>query len=193
ESRGYGEEGGVAPAPTVAPSAGLGLGIGSWRWAGVPFLIRTGKSLPTTATEVRVSLHRPPQQVFGGVALEQGPEPNYVRFRLGQEAEIALGARTLAPGEDRMRGQSVELFVCASRGVTTEPYERLLDDAMDGDPTLFAREDEVEECWRIVDPLLREPGPVHLYEPGSWGPAQADALASAVGGWDAPGAPQCGP
>jgi len=190
--RGYRDEKGVAADSTVETYAALDLRIDSWRWAGVPFLIRTGKSLPTTATEVRVSLHRPPQQVFGGIALEQGREPNYLRFRLGGEAEIALGARTLAPGEG-MRGDSVELSVCASRGVTSEPYERLLDDAIDGDPTLFAREDEVEECWRIVDPLLREPGPVHPYEPGSWGPAQADALAASVGGWDAPGPPQCGP
>jgi glucose-6-phosphate 1-dehydrogenase len=190
--RGYRQEPGVAPDSTVETYAALELHIDSWRWAGVPFLIRTGKSLPATATEVRVSLHRPPQQVFGGVALEQGREPNYIRFRLGAEAEIALGARTLAPGEG-MRGNSVELYVCASRGVTTEPYERLLDDAIDGDPTLFARQDEVEECWRIVAPLLHEPGPVHPYEPGSWGPAVAEALAASVGGWDEPGSPQCGP
>ena len=190
--RGYREEEGVAPDSTVETYAALELHIDSWRWAGVPFLIRTGKALPTTATEVRVSLHRPPQRVFGGVALEPGREPNYLRFRLGGEAEIALGARTLAPGAE-MRGTDVELFVCASRGVTPEPYERLLEDAIEGDATLFARQDEVEECWRIVDPLLREPGPVHPYEPGSWGPAQADALAAGVGGWDAPGSPQCGP
>lgn len=192
QARGYREEEGVAPDSTVETYAALELHIDSWRWAGVPFLIRTGKSLPRTATEVRVSLHRPPQQVFGGIAFDPAREPNYLRFRLGGEAEIALGARTLAPGE-QMRGEGVELFVCASRGVTTEPYERLLDDAIEGDPTLFARQDEVEECWRIVEPLLREPGPVHPYPPGSWGPAQADALAEAVGGWDAPGAPGCGP
>lgn len=189
QMRGYRDEEGVAKDSTVETYAALELHIDSWRWAGVPFLIRTGKSLPVTATEVRVSLHRPPQQVFGGVALEQGREPNYLRFRLGGEAEIALGARTLGPGEG-MRGESVELSVCPSRGVTAAAYERLLDDAIDGDPTLFAREDEVEECWRIVDPLLREPGPVHPYEPGSWGPPQADALAAPVGGWDEPGPPR---
>jgi len=193
QMRGYREEEGVAPDSTVETYAALELHIDSWRWAGVPFLIRTGKSLPVTVTEVRVELHRPPQQVFGGVALEPGRQPNYLRFRLGGEAEIALGARTLAPG-DGMRGDPVELFVCASRGVTTEPYERLLDDAIDGDPTLFARQDEVEECWRIVDPLLREPGEVYPYEPGSWGPVQADVLAARVGGWDEPGPPaECGP
>jgi glucose-6-phosphate 1-dehydrogenase len=190
--QGYREEEGVAPDSRVETYAALELHVDSWRWAGVPFLIRTGKSLPVTVTEVRVELHRPPQQVFGGVALEPGRQPNYLRFRLGAEAEIALGARTLAPGA-ALRGESVELFVCASRGVGTEAYERLLDDAIDGDPTLFARQDEVEECWRIVDPLLRAPGPVHPYDPGSWGPAQADELAERVGGWDAPGPPQCGP
>lgn len=92
-----------------------------------------------------------------------------------------------------MRGEDVELFVCSTRGVMTDSYERLLGDAVAGDPTLFARQDEVEEGWRIVEPLLREPGPAHPYEPGSWGPEQADALAEPVGGWDCPGARQCGP
>ena len=188
--RGYREEDGVAPDSQVETFAALELRIDSWRWAGVPILIRAGKCLPVTATEVRVVLHRPPQQVFGGVALEPGPEPNYFRFRLGGEAEIAVGARTLAAGEG-MRGESIELLVCPHREVMTDAYERLLDDAIDGDPTLFAREDEVEECWRIVEPLLREPGPVHLYEPGTWGPPQAEELAAAVGGWDAPGDTPC--
>src|SRR5690606_620777 len=110
QMRGYREEEGVAPDSTVETYAALELRIDSWRWAGVPFLIRTGKSLPTTATEVRVSLHRPPQQVFGGVALEQGPEPNYVRLRLGQQAAIALGAGTPAAGEARLRRQAAELL-----------------------------------------------------------------------------------
>lgn len=189
--RGYRDEEGVAPDSDVETYAALELSIDSWRWAGVPFLIRTGKQLPVTATEVRVSLQRPPQRIFGGVELEASREPNYLRFRLGGEAEIALGARTLAPGE-RMQGEDVELFVCSTRGITTEPYERLLGDAIAGDQTLFARQDEVEECWRIVDPLLRDAGPVHPYAPGSWGPHEAEALAKRVGGWDQPGAPQCG-
>ncbi len=191
QMRGYRDEQGVAPDSDRETYAALELSIDSWRWAGVPFLIRTGKSLPVTATEVRVTLHRPPQRVFGGIEVEPAREPNYLRFRLGGEAEIALGARTLAPGE-RMHGEDVELFVCSTRGVMTDPYERLLGDAVAGDPTLFARQDEVEEGWRIVEPLLREPGPAHPYEPGSWGPEQADALAEPVGGWDRPGARQCG-
>ncbi len=189
--RSYREEEGVAPDSKVETYAALELSIDSWRWAGVPFLIRTGKSLPVTATEVRVSLERPPQSVFGGIEFEPAREPNYLRFRLGAEAEIALGARTLAPGE-RMQGEDVELFVCSTRGITTEAYERLLGDAIAGDQTLFARQDEVEECWRIVEPLLRKPGPVHPYAAGSWGPSEADALAKSLGGWDEPGSPKCG-
>jgi len=190
--RGYRDEKGVAPDSERETYAALELSIDSWRWAGVPFLIRTGKSLPVSATEVRVSLERPPQRVFGGVEVEPAREPNYLRFRLGGEAEIALGARTLAPGE-RMQGEDVELFVCSTRGITTDAYERLLGDAIAGEQTLFARQDEVEECWRIVEPLLRQPGPVRPYAPGSWGPQEADALAAPLGGWDAPGPTRCGP
>jgi glucose-6-phosphate 1-dehydrogenase len=186
--RGYRDEAGVARGSEVETYAALELGIESWRWAGVPVFIRTGKCLPQTATEVRVTLRQPPQRVFAGIELAPG-EPNYLRFRLGGEAEIALGARAKLPG-DRLDGTSVELFVCASRGEGMAPYERLLGDAMEGDPTLFARQDEVEEGWRIVEPLLRVPGPVHPYEPGSWGPGEADALMADRGGWRAPGPAQ---
>jgi len=190
--RGYRSEPGVAPESTVETYAALELEIDSWRWAGVPILIRTGKRLPATATEVRVTLRRPPQQVFAGIEIEPGT-PNYLRFRLGNDAEIALGARTRKPGDDPndgIAGESVELFVCANRGEGQEPYERLLGDAMLGDPTLFAREDEVEEGWRIVDPLLGQPTPVYPYEPGGWGPPEAEALAARLGGWYAPGPAQ---
>jgi len=188
--RGYRQENGVAPDSTVETYAALWIEIDSWRWAGVPFLIRAGKCLPTKATEVRVSLRRPPQQVFAGREIQPAREPNYFRFRLGSEAEIALGARAKSPGSG-MGGESVELSVCANPGLEDEPYERLLGDALRGDPALFAREDEVEECWRIVEPLLADGQAVHLYEPGTWGPAEADRLAEGVGGWDAPGPPLC--
>ena len=190
--RGYREEPGVAPDSQVETYAALSLEIDSWRWAGVPFVIRTGKSLPVTATEVLVRLRRPPQHVFAGIEMEQGV-PNYLRFRLGTDAEIAIGARTRKPGDDPrdgIAGETVELFVCANRGEGLEPYERLLGDAMEGDPTLFARQDEVEEGWRIVDPLLTQASPVVLYEPKSWGPHEADALAP--GGWHVPGPATCG-
>ena len=189
--RGYRDEPGVAADSQVETYAALALEIDSWRWSGVPFLIRTGKSLPVTATEVRVRLRPTPQHVFAGIEMERG-QPNYLRFRLGTDAEIAIGARTRKPGDDPrdgIAGETVELFVCANRGEGLEPYERLLGDAMAGDATLFAREDEVEEGWRIVDPLLDAPNPVHIYEPGSWGPREADALAE--GGWHQPGPPTC--
>jgi glucose-6-phosphate 1-dehydrogenase len=183
--RGYREEKGVAPDSQVETFAALELGIDSWRWAGVPFFIRTGKCLPTTVTEVRVTLRRPPQHVFAGIEMERGA-PNYLRFRLGSEAEIALGARSREPGDDPrdgIAGRTVELFVCAGQGEGLAPYERLLDDAMLGDPTLFARQDEVEEGWRIVEPLLRDGRDVDAYEPGTWGPRRADELVERFGGW----------
>jgi len=188
--RGYRAEPGVAPDSKVETFAALELGIDSWRWAGVPFLLRTGKGLPVTATEVRVALQRPPQEVFAGIEIAPTGAPNYLRFRLGGEAEIALGARTKSAGEG-LRGEPVELSVCSNRGGDDEPYERLLGDALEGDPALFAREDEVDEAWRIVDPLLRAPGAPHLYDAGSWGPEQAEALAAPIGGWDAPGPARC--
>lgn len=190
--RGYREEPGVAKDSRVETYAALELAIDSWRWAGVPFFIRTGKALPLTATEVRVVLRPTPQHVFAGIEMERG-EPNYVRFRLGAEAEIALGARSRRPGDDPrdgIAGELVELFVCPSRAEGLEPYERLLGDAMAGDPTLFARQDEVEEGWRIVEPLLGDVGPLREYEPGTWGPAAADALVERVGGWQPVGPPQ---
>jgi glucose-6-phosphate 1-dehydrogenase len=185
QMRGYRQEKGVAPESKVETYAALELGIDSWRWAGVPFWIRTGKSLPVTATEVRVTLRQPPQQVFAGIELEQGP-PNYLRFRLGAEAEIALGARSRKPGDDPrdgIAGETIELFVCPARGEGLEPYERLLGDALEGDPTLFARQDEVEEGWRIVEPLLADARAPLEYEPGSWGPREAEALVARAGGW----------
>jgi glucose-6-phosphate 1-dehydrogenase len=192
--RGYRDEEGVARDSCVETYAALAFEIDSWRWAGVPFLIRAGKRLPTTATEVRVTLRRPPQHVFGGVELERG-EANYVRLRLGDAAEIALGARSRRPGDDvrddGIAGETVELYVCASRGEGLRPYERLLDDAMRGDATLFAREDEVDEAWRIVEPLLDLGDAPRPYEPGSWGPPEADALAAPVGGWIAPSPLRC--
>ena len=188
--RGYRAEEGVARDSNVETFAALSLSIDSWRWAGVPFFIRTGKSLPTTATEVRVTLRPTPQHVFAGIEMHR-TAPNYVRFRLGNDAEIALGACTRKPGDDPrdgIEGEVVELFVCANQGEGLEPYERLLGDAMIGDPTLFARQDEVEEGWRIVEPLLGDRTPVHMYEPGTWGPAAADAVVAQVGGWQPLGA-----
>jgi glucose-6-phosphate 1-dehydrogenase len=156
------------------------LHLNSWRWQGVPFFIRTGKRLPVTATEVMVILKPPPQQVFDEAV---PPHSNYYRFRLGPDAvAIALGARTKSPGE-RMVGEEIELYVCNDSREAREAYERLIGDAMEGDATLFAREDSVEAAWGIVDPILRHAGGVYRYEPGSWGPREADRMVAPYGGW----------
>jgi glucose-6-phosphate 1-dehydrogenase len=181
--RGYRDEPGVAKDSRIGTYAALRLHIDSWRWAGVPFYVRAGKSLAITATEVFAELKVPPQVVFNEPA---PPVGNYVRFRLGPQVAIALGARAKAPGSG-MTGRDVELSVVehpfASRLL---PYERLLGDAIAGDATLFARQDVVEAAWAVVDPLLQNPGELFEYEPGSWGPLQADQLVAEVGGWNTP-------
>jgi len=178
--RGYRKEPGVAASSQVETFGAVRLYVDSWRWEGVPFLIRAGKCLPTTTTEVLVQLRRPP------LAKEFPLHGNYVRFRLSPEVQIAIGARVKKPGEEPGL-MPVELSVvhhpCAD---DMEPYERLLGDAMEGDGTLFAREDEVEAAWGIVDPILKAATPVQEYEAGTWGPPQADALAADLGGWHAP-------
>ncbi len=181
--RGYREEDGVARDSGVETFAALRLQIDSWRWAGVPFYIRTGKCLPVTSTEVMVALKRPPLAVFGEI--EQG-ESNYIRFRLNPDVLISLCARAKLPGE-AMIGEEVELVARQHAGDELSPYERLLGDAMRGDGTLFASEASVEAAWRVVDPILGDATPVHEYEPNSWGPSEADAIIAGEGAWHNPG------
>jgi glucose-6-phosphate 1-dehydrogenase len=181
--RGYRDEEGVAPDSEVETYAAVECFIDSWRWADVPFAIRAGKCLHRTATEVLVKLRCPPQRVFSG--RDVGPIPaNYFRFRLGPDLAIALGAQVLGRGE----GESVsrELLACAETGSLRSPYDRLLTDAIEGDPLLFARQDEVDAAWAIVDPVLQSRSPLHEYEPGSWGPKEADPLVDPLGGWHDP-------
>jgi len=181
--RGYRDEPGVAPDSQVATYAALRLDVDSWRWDGVPFYVRAGKCMKTTATEVFVELKTPPQVVFNEAKPSLG---NYLRIRLNPEVAIAIGARAKRPGEG-MTGQPVELSVVEHPAEERMgDYERLLGDAMNGDATLFARQDVVEAAWAIVDPLLHDPGPMFEYAPGSWGPSQADALVAEVGGWNTP-------
>ena len=181
--KGYRDEDGVAADSQVETFAAVRLYIDSWRWGGVPFYIRAGKCLPVTTTEVLVELKRPPQAVFHEIKPGQG---NYVRFRLSPQVAIAIGARSKVPGE-KMVGEEVELYVCHHQtGEEMEAYERLLGDAMMGDATLFAREDGVESTWRVVEPILKSPPPIHTYEPGTWGPSEADKLIARVGGWHSP-------
>jgi glucose-6-phosphate 1-dehydrogenase len=184
---GYREEPGVTPDSQMPTYAALRLYVDSWRWHGIPFYVRTGKSLATTCTEVMVELKRPPPVVFPQPA---PPEHmgNHVRFRLNPSVVIAIGARAKQPGEG-MLGRPLELSVVdqpASGPEGLDAYERLLGDAMLGDATLFARQDAVEAAWAIVEPVLQHPGPLHAYQPGSWGPQQADRLVEAVGGWNTP-------
>jgi glucose-6-phosphate 1-dehydrogenase len=182
--RGYRDEPGVAADSQVGTYAALKLGIDSWRWQGVPFFVRAGKSLATTCTEVMVEFKQAPQVVFDEVAPATG---NHVRFRLGPDVAIAIGARAKRPGEG-LAGRDVELSVVQqSTGDEIDAYERLLGDGINGDATLFARQDVVEAAWAIVDPLIHTaPTAVHFYEPGSWGPKEADRLTADVGGWNTP-------
>jgi glucose-6-phosphate 1-dehydrogenase len=182
--KGYRDEPGVAPDSKVETFAALRLSIDSWRWSGVPFYLRAGKCLPVTATEVVVELRAPPARVFGDA---KPCQPNYVRFRLGPDVAIAWGAHAKQPGE-RMAGREVELFVSQQGADEMEPYERLIGDALSGDATLFAREDEVEAAWAAVDPILNEPTPVYQYEPGTWGPSEAFDIIHGECGWHDPGA-----
>jgi len=175
--RGYRNENGVAPDSNVETFAAVRLFVDSWRWEGVPFLIRTGKCLPTTTTEVRVTLRRPP------LAKEFVDGSNYVRLRLSPDVVIAIGTRVKRPG-DALEARGTELaFVDHPEADEMDAYERLLGDAMKGDAMLFARQDAVEEAWRVVQPILDSCDPVHDYAPGTWGPSQAERLAAEVGGW----------
>jgi len=179
--RGYRLEKGVAADSTVETFVAVRLQIDSWRWQGVPFYIRAGKRLPVTCTEVVVRLRRPPL-IFHSFDLE----PNYCRFRINPDIAFAIGANIIAPGQET-RSQTAEMLgTRLARADEMDPYERVLGDAMQGDATLFAREDYVEEAWRIVDPILNDVSPIHEYEPGSWGPTEVDAKVSPPGGWQNP-------
>ena len=185
---GYRDEAGVKKDSQVETYIALHLAIDSWRWKGVPFYIRAGKSMPVTATEVFVKLRQAPA-IFG----EDAPEHNYFRFRVTPNLEIAVSALVKDPG-DEIHGKMTELnFMEPSDPEEMSAYEELLEDAMCGNQIHFSRQDYVEEAWRIVDPVLDNATPVHPYKPGSWGPAEADALVAADGGWLQPKAecPSC--
>jgi glucose-6-phosphate 1-dehydrogenase len=178
--RGYLAEPGVRPNSDIETFGALRLKVNSWRWRGVPFFLRAGKCLPETCTEVLVRL-RPPPTIYERSDLIQ----NYIRFRISPDETIAIGANVMSPDETH----SEETEIIASHrpdDKEMDAYERVLGDAMSGDATLFAREDYVEEAWRIVDPVLKAGTPVFAYEPGTWGPAEADQRLSPPGGWQAP-------
>lgn len=180
--RGYRNEDGVASDSQVETYAAVRLHIDTWRWAGVPFYIRAGKRMPVTATEVLVELKRPPQAVFDTITQAQA---NYFRFRLGPNVAIALGARAKIPGE-AMVGEDMELVVRSGLDDEMMPYERLLGDAIRGDPQLFVREGGVESAWEVVDPILGNVTPIHEYEANTWGPDEAEQIFSGDDHWRNP-------
>jgi glucose-6-phosphate 1-dehydrogenase len=177
---GYRKEPGVAPDSKVETFAAVRLGIDTWRWAGVPFVLRAGKCLPVTATEVLVKLKAPPLR-------RQADQNNYFRFRLGPDLSLSLGARVKKPGPEMVSMPSELSAVKLDRANELDAYERLLTDAIRGDQLLFVRQDAVEAAWAIVDQILgADTTPVSEYQPGTWGPPEADRLAADVGGWHNP-------
>ena len=178
---GYRKEKGVAADSQVETFAALELEIDSWRWKGVPFYIRAGKCLPVTCAEVVVRLRQPPTMYQGSKLT-----PNYFRFRISPEVTLSFGMNVVAPSEDTI-SQPVEMIASRHpRADEMDAYERVLGDAMAGDATLFAREDYVEEAWRIVDPVLKASTPVYEYEPNTWGPSEVDDKVSPPEGWQNP-------
>jgi len=179
---GYRSVAGVDPASTVETFVALKLFIETWRWSGVPIYIRAGKMLPVTATEILVEFKRPPIETFGEIV------PNtsaHLRMRVDPDISIALGVRVKTPGE-RMTGSDVELALTEQAADNMPPYERLLGDAMRGQNELFAREDLVEAQWRAVEPILGNATPLYDYEPGTWGPDEANRLIADDGPWSNP-------
>jgi glucose-6-phosphate 1-dehydrogenase len=179
--RGYRNEKGVAPNSQIETFAALRLEIDSWRWKGVPFYIRAGKCLPVTCAEIVVRFRQPPT-MFSDFNLQA----NYFRFRISPEVTLAFGLNVIAPGKETV-SQTDEMVVSQHpRADEMDAYERVLGDAMAGDATLFAREDYVEEAWRIVDPVLKANTPIKEYDPKTWGPSDADQNVAPVGGWQNP-------
>ena len=175
---GYHDEPGVAPGSATETFAAVRFRVETWRWNGVPFFIRAGKSLPAHATEVVVRFRQPPIALFDDVA---GVGANYLRFRLGPDISIGIGARRKAAG-DRMLGEAVELSAVDDGAGDMAPYERLIGDAMAGERQLFTRQDASELAWRIVEPILDDKTTPASYRPGTWGPAEMADFAP-PGGW----------
>jgi glucose-6-phosphate 1-dehydrogenase len=181
---GYRKEPGVAKSSDVETFCALRLFIDSWRWAGVPWYVRSGKYLPETATEVVVELKPPPQQLFADSMPSTG-EANYLRFRLSPNSAIALAARVKLAGKEFV-GKQRELYLFEEQPGEESPYERLLGDAMIGDGALFTREDAVEAAWAVVDPVLEKHHRVRPYRRHSWGPKEANAIIASNGSWHNP-------
>jgi glucose-6-phosphate 1-dehydrogenase len=181
---GYRDEPDVAKRSDVETYCAVRLFIDSWRWDGVPWYLRSGKCLPTTAAEIVVELKPPPQKLFADATQKSEPS-NYFRFRASPNSGVALAARVKLPGQEFI-GEQRELYLSEEHPGEESPYERLLGDAMAGDGALFTREDAVEAAWKVVDSVLRNHHRVRFYKRGTWGPKQADAMIAHDGGWRNP-------
>jgi glucose-6-phosphate 1-dehydrogenase len=177
----------VAPDSTTETFAAVELEIDNWRWSGVPFFIRAGKCMPVKASEVSVVFKRPPRLGIGPGKL---PEPNQLTLRIEPKPGSRIRLFAKQAGEEAFEPADLEVLFEKVPGEDPEPYERLLGDALTGRTQLFTRQDTVEETWRIVEPLLEEPGPAHPYEPGTWGPPEADALTRGICPWFEPWLPE---
>jgi glucose-6-phosphate 1-dehydrogenase len=184
--RGYLDEPGVAYGSDTETFVALQFEIESWRWSGVPWLIRAGKDLPVSATEAVVEFKAPPSILFADLETA-APRPNHLRFRLGADGGITLQLQAKTAGE-RLLSHAVALEITGEKlfGVPEEPYERLIEDAMEGDTRRFGRADCVDEQWRVVQHVIDHPPPVRLYESGTWGPAEVQPMAAPFGGWHEP-------
>ena len=177
----------VAPDSTTETFAAVELAIDNWRWSGIPFFIRAGKCMPVKASEVNVVFKRPPRLGIGPGKL---PEPNQLTVRIEPKPGSRIRLFAKRAGEEAFEPADLEVLFEKVPGEDPEPYERLLGDALNGNSQLFTRQDTVEETWRIVEPLLEEPGPVHPYAPGTWGPKQADDLTRGLCQWYEPWLPE---
>src|SRR6478609_1961234 len=176
----------VAPDSQTETFAAVELAVDNWRWHGVPFFIRAGKCMPAKASEVTIVFKRPPQL---GIGHGRTPEPNQMTIRIEPEPGARMRLYAKKAGEEAFEPADLQVLFEKEPGEEPEPYERLLGDAIAGVHTLFTRQDTVEETWRVVEPLLDEPGPVHEYEPGTWGPPEADELTRGITQWHEPWLP----
>lgn len=184
--RGYNDEPGVDPGSDTETFVATRLEIESWRWAGVPWLVRAGKHLPVNALEATVTFTAPPRLLFAGDPAQR-PTPNRLRFRLGSDDGVSLEMQAKVPGDDLVsRTVALDLDYASVFPGRQEAYQRLLEDALDGDHRRFGRADGVEEQWRIVQDVLDDPASIELYHRGTWGPSRAESVAASVGGWIEP-------
>ena len=186
--RGYLDVDGVAPGSQTETFCAMRLEIDNWRWSGVPFFIRAGKALPVTVTEVRVVFNTTPWLGFVPKDAPR-PEPNQLVLRIGPKPGARLRMQAKDAEKAALRSVQLDMEFASMGGEGPTPYEVLLEAAMHGNPSSFARQDAVEETWRVVQPLLDSPPPVEVYEPGTWGPASADELTRDHGGWRNPWLP----